>query len=176
MIAAETTCYCGSGNNFANCCEPLLSGERSAQSAKQLMRSRYSAFTVNAFDYLVATHHESARSTNERAELEIQSKQLTWWALQILDAVQTTDKQTTDKQTTTAQRAPSEECGEVEFRAWFAIGKQLHNLHERSRFVREQDRWFYVDAVFCRDERVDLGRNDLCFCSSGRKYKHCHAK
>jgi len=160
VIAADTKCYCGSGHDFADCCKPLLIGERGAPTAKQLMRSRYSAFVSHAFDYLVATHHASTRSPNERAELEAQSKQLTWLTLQVLD---------------TTQGTPSDEYGEVEFRAWFAIGKQLHNLHERSRFVREQDRWFYVDAVFCRDERVNIGRNDPCFCGSGRKFKHCHS-
>lgn len=170
MSAADTKCYCGSDLNFADCCRSFLHGERDAQTAEQLMRSRYSAFVVNAFDYLVATHHASTRSANERAELEAQSKQLTWLTLQVLDATQSSNEQSN-----TAQAMPSDKYSEVEFKAWFAIGRQLHNLHERSRFMREEDHWFYVDAVFCRDERVDIGRNDPCFCGSGRKFKHCHA-
>lgn len=161
MSAAETNCYCGSGQSVATCCAPLLAGQRHAQTAEQLMRSRYSAFVTGAFDYLLATHHASARSASERAELEAQAQQLTWLALQVLD---------------TAQGSASDDRGEVEFRAWFATGGRLRHLHERSRFVREQQRWFYVDAVFCHDRQVDIGRNDPCFCGSGRKYKHCHAR
>ena len=37
----------------------------------------------------------------------------------------------------------------VEFVAKFKIGGQgAQRLHETSRFIRENDRWFYVDGVF----------------------------
>ncbi|MEZ5505160.1 MAG: YchJ family metal-binding protein [Gammaproteobacteria bacterium] len=45
-------------------------------------------------------------------------------------------------------------------------------LHERSRFVKEDGRWFYLDG-----EMLPLpspGRNDPCWCGSGQKFKKCH--
>jgi hypothetical protein len=27
-----------------------------------------------------------------------------------------------------------------------------------------------------KEQQVELGRNDLCWCGSGKKYKKCHAK
>ena len=37
--------------------------------------------------------------------------------------------------------------GEVEFRAHFRRDGEPDVLHERSRFVREGGRWFYLDGV-----------------------------
>jgi SEC-C motif-containing protein len=160
MNSDQPACPCGSTSPFAQCCEPLLQGERVAATAEQLMRSRYSAFATNALDYLVRTHHASQRSADERAQLEAQSTTLQWLALQICDS--------TDGKT-------DQQRGEVEFKAFFRAGN-IRCLHERSRFVHEDGQWFYVDAVFCREQRVDTGRNDACFCGSGRKFKQCHGR
>jgi SEC-C motif-containing protein len=52
---------------------------------------------------------------------------------------------------------------------------------ERSRFVKESDRWYYVDGllptpVTYRREEEKVGRNDPCPCGSGKKYKKCCGK
>ncbi|MEB4613424.1 YchJ family metal-binding protein, partial [Leucobacter sp. M11] len=52
-MSAPERCPCGSGSPFAGCCAPLLSGERQAQSAEQLMRSRFTAFAVGDAEYLM---------------------------------------------------------------------------------------------------------------------------
>jgi len=39
-----------------------------------------------------------------------------------------------------------EDSAEVEFVARFRLGGKATRLHERSRFVREQGCWFYVDG------------------------------
>lgn len=174
-------CHCGSGITFQQCCEPLLSGMQNADSAERLMRSRYSGFATNAFDYLIRTHHASKRQPEEHAQLQAQAKSLRWLALNICD--------TKDGRT-------GQTSGEVEFKAFFRIGggtdSTIHCLHERSLFLyekiyeqtgeqmhgslREKGQWFYVDAIFCNDLRVNLGRNDLCFCGGGRKFKQCHGR
>ena len=46
------TCPCGSGNAYTDCCRLIISGERSAETAEQLMRARYSAYTTAATDFL----------------------------------------------------------------------------------------------------------------------------
>ncbi|MCK5680648.1 SEC-C domain-containing protein, partial [bacterium] len=36
-------CPCSSGKEYQECCEPLISGERKAVTAEELLRARYSA-------------------------------------------------------------------------------------------------------------------------------------
>ena len=30
-------CYCGSGKNYENCCEPVIKGQKIAETAEELM-------------------------------------------------------------------------------------------------------------------------------------------
>jgi len=159
MNSASPICHCGNATPFAQCCEPLLLGVQVATTAAQLMRSRYSAYATGAFDYLVRTHHPSQRAVDERAQLETQANTLQWLALQLCNS---------------SDGNPGQQRGEVEFKAFFRTAGNLRCLHERSRFVCESGQWFYLDAVFCREARVDIGRNDACFCGSARKFKQCH--
>ena len=75
-----------------------------------------------------------------------------------------------------------DEEGFVEFRAVFSEAGGEDMAHtERSRFVKEGDRWYYVDGllptpVTYRREEEKVGRNDPCPCGSGKKYKKCCGK
>jgi SEC-C motif-containing protein len=40
-----------------------------------------------------------------------------------------------------------EHSAEVEFVARYRVGGRAHRLHETSRFVHEDGRWYYVDGV-----------------------------
>lgn len=89
------------------------------------MRSRYSAFVMGNEPYLLATWHGSQRPKS--IAFEPQQK---WLGLKIVEAHST-----------------SENTAEVEFIARFRIGGgSAARLHERSRFVKEDDRWLYVDG------------------------------
>jgi SEC-C motif-containing protein len=44
------TCHCGKGDSFETCCGPFLKGDKSASSAEELMRTRYSAFVEGNID------------------------------------------------------------------------------------------------------------------------------
>jgi SEC-C motif-containing protein len=92
------------------------------------MRSRYSAFVLGLRDYLLATWHPSTRP----AELELATEPPTkWLGLEIKHAADTgTDAAT------------------VEFVARYKIGGRAHRLHETSRFVREDGRWYYLDGDY----------------------------
>ena len=46
-------CPCGSELSYAECCEPVIKGEKAAETAEQLMRSRYSAYVKTEIDYLL---------------------------------------------------------------------------------------------------------------------------
>ena len=92
--------------------------------AETLMRSRYSAFVLGRRDYLLATWHASTRPAN--LMLDPAAK---WLGLEV--------------RSHTAQDA---DHAEVEFVARYREGGRATRLHERSRFVRESGRWFYVDG------------------------------
>jgi SEC-C motif domain protein len=111
------------------CCGPLLSRDRSAQTALELMRSRYSAFTVNDAHYLLATWHPKTRPDALQLDPAIE-----WRRLQIRGQTRGTE---------------SDDTGTVEFVAhcWDSSRREYGRQHENSRFVRERGHWFYVEAV-----------------------------
>lgn len=89
------------------------------------MRSRYSAFVEGLAPYLLDTWHPTKRPPS----ISFEPKQK-WLGLTIVERKDTSP--------TTA---------EVEFIARYRIGGgSAARLHERSRFIREADRWFYLDG------------------------------
>ncbi len=124
-IGGGRSCPCGSGERFDGCCHPLLGGEV-APSAERLMRSRYSAFVVGDARYLRQTWHPGTRP--QRLELDAAQR---WTGLEIVDAV---------------GGGPEDRRGVVEFRAHWRHGRERGVLQERSRFIRQHDRWWYVDG------------------------------
>jgi SEC-C motif-containing protein len=129
-MAAQADCPCGSTDArgralpLAQCCGPLLAGEL-APSAERLMRSRYSAFVLARLDYLLASWHASARP----AQFELQPG-VKWLGLQVREHALT-----------------GADTAEVEFVARYRVGGRAVRQQARSRFVREDWRWFYVDDV-----------------------------
>jgi SEC-C motif-containing protein len=124
------------------------------------MRSRYSAFAVGDAPYLIATRASPAAAAepDEPAELERWAKSVTWLKLEVREVAASAD--------------PDE--GFVAFTATYLQGDSLVALSERSRFVRHEGRWRYVDGE-PEATRSKVPRNELCPCGSGRKFKHCHA-
>ena len=60
----------------------------------------------------------------------------------------------------------------MHFRATHRDGDGFAVLEERSRFVRENGHWFYLDGEHTVTP-LKPGRNDPCPCGSGRKFKKC---
>jgi SEC-C motif domain protein len=124
-----THCPCGRTTpkgqalSLDTCCGPNHANQN-APDAESLMRSRYSAFVLGDVPYLLATWHSSQRP----AELTLETGGK-WLGLEIKQ------HQVTGPYT-----------AEVEFVARFRVGGKAVRQHERSRFVREDGRWFYVDG------------------------------
>ena len=134
--------------------------QRIAQSAEQLMRSRYSAFCSADIDYLIASHHPSKTLADDRAVLAETIALCQWLKLEIVNSCQEVDHQST-----------------VEFIAHYMQDGQLQQLRERSYFVKENGYWLYLegDIIAQADSNPKkIGRNNPCWCSSGKKFKHCH--
>jgi SEC-C motif-containing protein len=79
-----TTCPCGSGRQFDDCCGPLIAG-KPAQTAESLMRSRCVAYTRGDLDYIERTNSEKALVGFNRVDMEASLPGTEWLALEILD-------------------------------------------------------------------------------------------
>jgi SEC-C motif domain protein len=91
------------------------------------MRSRYSAYVLMLEEYLLATWHASTRP--QRLDLAAQQPPPRWLGLSVKSEHSEGDR------------------AEVEFVARVRRGGgSAQRLHERSRFVREDGRWWYVDG------------------------------
>lgn len=120
------------------------------------MRSRYTAFVQANRDYLLQTWHPTTRP--EKFQLE---KDTHWLGLTIVDSP--------------APTASDREAW-VEFKAKFCRENREQALSERSRFIQQDGRWFYVDGEYDRQPQSNkIGRNHPCPCGSGKKYKRCCA-
>lgn len=127
MKSSTIICLCGSPITFSKCCEPIINKKNKAETAEQLMRSRYTAYTLSNIDYLIATTHPSERGNYSPGDMEKWAKDNDWQGLEII-------------QTTT---------NTVEFKAYFIDSKgkkQVH--HEKSTFVMENGNWYYFDGVY----------------------------
>ncbi|MFY1693357.1 YchJ family protein [Plantactinospora sp. WMMB782] len=119
-------CPCGLGSAYEECCGALHQGRTAAATAEALMRSRFSAFAVGDSGYLLRTWHSSTRP--ERLVLDPANL---WTRLDVLDSERGGMFDTT---------------GTVEFRAHYRRSGRPGELHERSRFGREDGQWRYLRA------------------------------
>ncbi|QXZ09731.1 hypothetical protein KUF54_00150 [Comamonas sp. Y33R10-2] len=125
-------CPCGCKNAkakllaYADCCGRYIDHWEAAPApdAESLMRSRYSAFVRENAAYLQATWHESQRP----ADLDFDAA-TKWLGLDVKHF-----------------KITGEDKAEVEFVARYRISGRAVRLHERSRFVQEAGRWYYVDG------------------------------
>jgi SEC-C motif-containing protein len=125
---SRLACPCGRPQLFADCCGRYVGhfAQTPAPDAQALMRSRYSAYVLMEKDYLLDTWHPSMRPA--QLELDAGAK---WLGLEVRSRRQVDDTH-----------------AEVEFVARYrpAGSGKAGRLHERSRFVKENGRWFYVDG------------------------------
>jgi len=88
------------------------------------MRSRYSAFVRADVAYLLASWHASRRPASLELDVGVQ-----WLGLEVK-----------------SHRLTGADTAEVEFVARFRLAGRAVRQHERSRFVREDVRWYYLDG------------------------------
>lgn len=129
-MVEQQSCPCGTGETYAQCCGPALSGQWPAETAEALMRSRYTAFVLADDAYLYNTWHWRTRPADASAPSDVE-----WRRLRIRD---------------TQDGGPADKTGTVEFIAHFRTANGSRDfLHERAEFVRDNGRWVYVSgAIF----------------------------
>ena len=131
-----TNCACGSQTSYNSCCGKIHNNHTKAITAEGLMRSRYVAFTKAMGDYLMLSHHLSTRPISEKKEIVNWAKSVEWDRLEVLNTI---------------SGQSDDETGMVEFKAYFytkSLGvKKLDCIHEKSSFVKENGKWFYLSAL-----------------------------
>ena len=128
MKTDEIICPCCSGKKYPQCCGFYLEQDQLAPSAEALMRSRYSAYVLKREDYLLATWHPSSQPEKLDLTADTETK---WLGLEVKRHELT---------------APDQAI--VEFVARYKINGRAQRLHEISRFIQLDQRWYYVEGTF----------------------------
>ena len=133
MSPPSSACPCGRTDrrshvlHYALCCGRYLDHFDTvpAPDAESLMRSRYTAYVREREDYLLATWHPATRPAAVAFDADVR-----WLGLDVR-----------------TRRVIDDAHAEVEFVARQRDATGLaHRLHEKSRFERDGERWFYRDG------------------------------
>ena len=127
-----TNCACGNTKNYMECCELIHKNIDKATTAEELMRSRYTAYTVADIAYLMKSHHSTTRPIKEKKEILRWAKTMHWIRLEVLACT---------------KGSCNDIEGTVAFKAFYHDGTQVQMLHENSKFIRENGYWVYLGEV-----------------------------
>ena len=149
----KTLCPCGSNKLFKDCCAMIIDDHSKALTAKQLMRSRYTAYTLPNNEYL----KESWAPETRPEELDVGDPAIQWLGLDIEECEQGETEDTT---------------GTVTFTARFLSSGHHCKLHQQSIFITRDNLWYSLVGK-SDSSTAKAGRNEPCPCGSGKKYKKC---
>ncbi|CAG37259.1 YchJ family protein [Desulfotalea psychrophila] len=136
MITTESTCPCGSEEPFGKCCLRIINNHSLAKTAEELMRSRYTAFVIKDNGYILKTWSKKTRPRKLQEDIN----PIQWIDLIIEN---------------TSKGLAEDTTGEVEFTVHFLEGKEFCVLHEKSRFRKSKNLWYYIDGD-CELKRESL--------------------
>lgn len=161
-----TTCPCGSGKSYEECCAPYHREERWPEDPLTMLRTRYCAYAVGAWDYLERTAwQEEGEEAITASMLEERASGLDWRRLAILGS----------------GRDEEEGCEYVDYVADYIVDGVAREVAEHAYFKPVEGRLYYTGGIPLarepiRRETPKVGRNDPCPCGSGKKYKKCCGK
>eukprot|EP00884_Botryococcus_braunii_P016129 jgi/Botrbrau1/319/Bobra.0022s0281.2 len=150
----KSLCPCCSGRKYEGCCQPLHKLERVPQTPEELMRSRFAAYALGgnlAVSYISGT--TLAGSPASKGSLRPDGT----LASSLAEDVAATCRTTAFLRLKVMQVEPSSSLDEgfVAFKFWFRVlnqrgqrqqGNAVGCMSERSRFIRHEGTWFYVDG------------------------------
>ena len=151
---------------YQDCCQPyhdgLLNKEADgikAETAKRLMRTRYSAFVLVKPNYIVKTTIPAQQNLLDIKAIENWAKETDWAGLEIVTHTPKLGKR----------------HAQVEFKAYFKTNENLQAHHELSAFVKVTDklnndaRWYFLDPTVA----MTVSQKQPWICGSGEKFKRC---
>lgn len=127
------------------------------------MRARYTAYVKVEVDFLLGSLHPEGAGGVDRESTKSWAQNADWHGLEILSNTGGGEK---------------DETGEVEFVAKYSMQGEPQRHHERAMFKRHNGNWLFLDGQEIHPApvvgpRVRIGRNDVCLCGSGSKFKKC---
>ncbi len=128
-LSPNHPCPCGSGSKYKKCCQRYHKGAVPPD-ALSLMKSRYSAYAAGESRYIIATTHPDNSDHKEaqkvwREEIDLFCQHTEFLGLKIF-SFEETEREAT-----------------VTFVAMLSTGE----MRERSRFLKEEGRWLYLNGV-----------------------------
>ena len=145
-------CPCGSGSDYANCCEPIIKDMSQAETAEQMMRARYTAHVKVEVDFIFNSTHPKHREGYDHKGTQEWAESSDWYGLEIVG---------------TSKGGPDDKEGEVEFIAHFRDKEGRRSHHECGQFKREKRKWLFTEGTMVKSKPVSvnkIGRNDPCPC------------
>jgi len=132
-VPPNAPCACHSGQKYKRCCRPYHRGAQVEQ-PELLMRARYAAFSYGLAAYVMQTTHPSSPSIEADPAA---------WERSILEFARDTRFAGLEVEAASGSKIEAS----VTFRAMLWQGERDVSFTERSRFLREGDRWLYHSGV-----------------------------
>lgn len=145
-------CPCGSGLDYATCCQSLHEDGAVADTTERLMRSRFCAFYLKNVNYIITTTVPAEQPLLNKPALQAWADDMNWTRLQVL-----------------SHNKVGKRHAQVHFRAYFEgeQGEQMHD--ELSAFVKADGKWYFLDPTV----PITLTNKQPCLCGSTEKFKAC---
>ena len=137
-ISPNDNCSCGSLKKYKKCCKHFHDKITFPKTALELMKSRFSAFAVGNSGYIIFTTHEN----NPDFTLDLNS-----WNKDILNF----SKNTRFEKLEILEFIDDEVESFVIFKATLFQDKNDISFIEKSRFLKTEGIWKYVDGQFIEE-------------------------
>lgn len=154
-------CPCGSLMTYPLCCGRFIEEGKNPETAEELMRSRYTAFSLAKIAYISETQIGKAAEGFDPQSTLAWIQQCEWLKLDVLETKTLSKTQAT-----------------VLFKAYFKENGIARCIEENSLFEYIGEKWYYSQnkSFNTHLSQAKIGRNDPCPCHSGKKYKKCCEK
>ena len=134
-FSANDNCPCGSLIKYKKCCKPFHENIKTPINALELMKSRYCAYAIEKSEYIILTTHQNNRDFNTDTKV---------WNNDILDF----SRNTKFEKLEILEFIDGQNESFVTFKANITQNKQDVSFIEKSRFVKENGKWQYIDGEF----------------------------
>ncbi len=129
-MAKQQLCPCGSKLEYLNCCQLFIDGKLLPQRPEQLVRSRYSAYSMANIEYIQETMREDALQDFDAEDAREWAQSVKWLKLEVIRSSMS-----------------AEDKGIVEFIAYYRYQNKKHQLHEISQFELIDQIWYYTGML-----------------------------
>ncbi len=129
-MAKQNLCPCGSKLEYINCCQSFIDHKLIPETPEQLMRSRYTAYSLANIDYIQETMLGDALQDFDAMDAREWAQSIKWLKLEVIRS-----------------NMIAENKGIVEFIAYYRYQNKKHQLHEISQFELINQRWYYTGML-----------------------------